>query len=321
MGEFGRMEKKSEYCANEDKEVAVNTSVISIVANMILSVFKLLAGIFASSAAMVSDAIHSASDVFSSIIVIIGINIASKESDENHPYGHERFEPIAAILLANVLCITGFFIGRSGVIDIIDSAKAVKMGETGSVVVPGVLALWAAVVSIVVKEGMYRFTVIRAKRINSTALMADAWHHRSDALSSIGALVGILFAQHGVAMMDSIASLVICLFIIKAAYEIFKDAIDKLVDRSCGAEFEAELEKEILSVDGVCNVDTLRTRNFGNRVYAEIEIAVDGELRLNQSHAIAEKVHDLVEASHPIIKHITVHVNPSPLSSRSEVRK
>lgn len=288
---------------NENMEkIAMKVSIISIIANVVLAAFKLVAGVFAHSGAMISDAIHSASDVFSTFVVMIGIKIASKEPDEEHPYGHERMECVAAIILATILCITGLGIGKN--------ALEFITGNSSEVSVPGMLALIAAIVSIIVKEAMFWYTRHYAKRIDSGALMADAWHHRSDALSSIGAFIGIIFARMGYVMMDSIACLVICVFIVKAAYDIFKDAIDKMVDKSCSLEVEAEIRTIVMSVDGVKGIDSLSTRLFGNKMYVDIEIRADGEKTLNETHEIAEAVHDSIEAQFEKVKHIMVHVNP-----------
>ena len=288
---------------NENMEkIAMKVSIISIIANVVLAAFKLVAGILAHSSAMVSDAIHSASDVFSTFVVMIGIKIASKEPDEEHPYGHERMECVAAIILATILCITGLGIGKN--------ALKFITGNSSEVSVPGMLALIAAIVSIIVKEAMFWYTRHYAKMIDSGALMADAWHHRSDALSSIGAFIGIIFARMGYVMMDSIACLVICVFIVKAAYDIFKDAIDKMVDKSCSLEVEAEIRTIVMSVDGVKGIDSLSTRLFGNKMYVDIEIRADGEKTLNETHEIAEAVHDSIEAQFEKVKHIMVHVNP-----------
>ena len=284
------------------KKTAMKVSIISIIANVVLAAFKLVAGVFAHSGAMISDAIHSASDVFSTFVVMIGIKIASKEPDEEHPYGHERMECVAAIILATILCITGLGIGKNALSNI--------TGNSGEMAVPGVLALIAAIVSIIVKEAMFWYTRHYAKKIDSGALMADAWHHRSDALSSIGAFIGIIFARMGYVMMDSIACLVICVFIVKAAYDIFKDAIDKMVDKSCSLEVEAEIRTIVMSVDGVKGIDSLSTRLFGNKMYVDIEVRADGEKTLNETHEIAEAVHDSIEAQFEKVKHIMVHVNP-----------
>ena len=288
---------------NENMEkTAMKVSIISIIANVVLAAFKLVAGILAHSSAMLSDAIHSASDVFSTFVVMIGIKIASKEPDEEHPYGHERMECVAAIILATILCITGLGIGKN--------ALEFITGNSSEMSVPGMLALIAAIVSIIVKEAMFWYTRHYAKKIDSGALMADAWHHRSDALSSIGAFIGIIFARMGYVMMDSIACLVICVFIVKAAYDIFKDAIDKMVDKSCSLEVEAEIRTIVMSVDGVKGIDSLSTRLFGNKMYVDIEIRADGEKTLNETHEIAEAVHDSIEAQFEKVKHIMVHVNP-----------
>ena len=183
---------------DEFQRVANKVSFVTIIGNILLSVMKLIAGFIAHSNAMISDAIHSASDVFSTFVVIIGIKLASKKADKEHPYGHERLECVAAIVLSMVLFITGFGIGAAAL-------KNITSGDYNNIVVPGILALVAAIVSIVSKEAMYWYTRYNAKRIDSSALMADAWHHRSDAFSSIGALIGIAGARLGFPIMDSIA--------------------------------------------------------------------------------------------------------------------
>ena len=292
--------KVNEY---DFEKVAIKVSTVTIFWNTVLAVFKFIAGLLASSNAMISDAIHSASDVFSTIVVMIGVKLASKESDEEHPYGHERLECVAAIILSMVLLGTGLVIGYGAFMNIIN-------GHYNSIKVPGMLALVAAILSILVKELMYWYTRIYAKRIDSSALMADAWHHRSDALSSIGALIGIAGARLGFPIMDSIASLVIFIFIAKAAFDIFMDAVDKMVDHSCDEETKESIRQCVLENDKVEGIDLLNTRLFGNKIYVDIEICVDGENTLNEAHKIAEDVHDSIEERFAKIKHIMVHVNP-----------
>lgn len=292
---------------DEFKRVANKVSFITIVQNILLSVFKLFAGIFAHSNAMISDAVHSASDVFSTIIVIIGVRLASKKSDKEHPYGHERLECVAAIVLSIVLLYTGIKIGSQAVKDIIG-------GNYQNLQKPGMLALVAAVVSIVTKEIMYWYTRHYAKKIDSSALMADAWHHRSDALSSVGALVGIGGAMMGFPVMDSVASIVIFVFIAKAAYDIFKDAMDKMVDHSCDDETEKEMRDFVLAQKEVLSVDLLHTRIFGNKIYVDVEIGVNGSYTLRYAHEIAEEVHKGIEKNFPKVKHVMVHVNPADVS-------
>ena len=287
---------------NNFEKTAIKVSMVSVVWNLVLSLVKLIAGVVANSGAMISDAVHSASDVFSSIIVMIGVKISAKDSDKDHPYGHERLECVAAIVLATILAGTGLGIGYSAITNLID-------GKYNSVT-PGMLALIAAIVSIVAKEAMFWYTRYYAKKIDSSALMADAWHHRSDALSSVGALIGIAFARIGFPFMEPIASLVICLFIEKAALDIFKDAVDKMVDKSCDDETVSTIMECARQIEGVEDIDIIKTRVFGNKIYVDMEISADGNLPLKQTHAIAENVHDAIETAFPKVKHIMVHVNP-----------
>ena len=290
--------------AKTNEQIAMQVSANSIAVNLMLSIFKLIAGLLASSGAMISDAIHSASDVFSTIIVIIGVTISGKASDEDHPYGHDRFECVASIILAILLGVTGVGIGLTGVQKLI-------AGHYDTLAIPGILALAAAVISIVVKEIMYWYTRNAAKKINSGALMADAWHHRSDALSSVGSFVGIFGARMGFPMLDPLASVVICLFVVKAAVDIFRDAISKMTDRSCDQKTVNEMHDCIMNIRGVEGIDLLKTRSFGSKYYVDIEISADGNKKLWETHAIAENVHQAIEHQFPLVKHCMVHVNPA----------
>ena len=287
----------------ELEKVAVKTAVVTIIINTLLSVFKLIAGILGASYALISDAVHSASDVFSTIIVIIGVKISSKKADKNHPFGHERFECVAAILLSVVLFATGAMIGYSGI-------ENIATGAYKAFAVPGIIAIVAAAVSIVTKEGMFWYTMSAAKKTNSPSLKADAWHHRSDALSSIGSLIGVIGAICGVKILDSIACILICLLILKAAIDIFIDAVKKMTDEACDEKTEKEIYEFILSCEGVLNVDSLMTRMFGNRIYVIAEIACRYDVPLYQAHSVAEAVHNGIEQKFPLVKHVTVHVNP-----------
>ncbi len=293
-------------------ELAMKVSRVSIVVNILLSLLKLIAGILAKSGAMVSDAVHSASDVLSTVIVIIGVKLANKQSDEEHPYGHERLECVASIVLAVVLALTGIGIGLNGI-------KVITGASATSLEAPGLLALIAAIISIAVKEWMYWYTRATAKKINSGALMADAWHHRSDALSSVGAFIGIAGARMGFPILDPVASIVICFFIGKAAFDILKDAMDKMVDKSCDQETVAEMEKVILGNDDVIAIDDLKTRLFGAKIYAEVEISVDANKAFIEAHNIAETVHESIEEAFPNVKHCMVHVNPHLQEDNNQV--
>lgn len=189
--------------------------------------------------------------------------------------------------------------------------RKIISGNYDRLAVPGVIALIAAAVSIIGKEAMYWYTRHYAKLINSAAFMADAWHHRSDAFSSIGSLIGIGGAMLGFPVLDSVASVVICLFILKVGFDILKDALSKMLDTSCDEGYEAELRQFIEAQEDVVCVDVLHTRMFGNKVYIDLEIEVDGNKSLRESHAVADRVHNCVENKFPDIKHIMIHVNPA----------
>ena len=286
----------------QHEKVAVSVSAVTIAINLALAGFKFLAGFLAHSGAMISDAVHSASDVLATFIVILGVKLAGREADRDHPYGHERMECIAALILGVILAATGLGIGWSGI-------RKVTGGET--LLVPGALALVAAVVSIVVKEAMFWYTWLAAKKIDSSALKAEAWHHRSDALSSVGSFAGILGARLGFPALDPIASVGICLFILKAAWDIMSDALGKMTDHACPPAMEQEMADVILAQPGVLGLDTLNTRLFGDRVYVDVEIQADGDLPLKVTHATAQAVHDTLECQFPQVKHCMVHVNPA----------
>ncbi|WP_294515258.1 cation diffusion facilitator family transporter [uncultured Intestinimonas sp.] len=287
-----------------EEAVIRKLSFVSIAGNTVLSGFKFFAGITGNSSAMISDAIHSFSDVLTTLIAWIGVKISKKASDSAHPYGHERLECIASLLLGAVLMITGLGIGKVGL-------ETILSGRYETIAIPSAIALVAAVISIVGKEAMYWYTRYYAKLINSSAFLADAWHHRSDALSSIGSLIGIAGAMLGFPVLDSVASVVICLFILKVSYDILKDAVAKLLDTSCGAAYEQTLRDYVADEKGVICVDLLRSRMFGNKVYVDLEIQVDGDKSLREAHEIAEQVHTDVEHNFPDVKHIMIHVNPA----------
>ena len=276
---------------------------IGIIGNVILSLFKFLAGIFGHSSAMVSDAIHSLSDVLATFIAWLGIRLSMQAPDREHPYGHERLECVASLLLGTILFGTGLMIGLSGL-------KTILAGHYEELQAPECIALIAAVVSIATKEGMFWYTRHYAKVLNSAAFMADAWHHRSDALSSIGSLIGIGGAMLGFPILDPLASVAIAVCIIKVAYDILKDAVSKMLDTACSSEYEKKLADFISAQDGVDRLDVLHTRMFGNKIYIDAEISVDVDKSLTDAHEIAESVHTQVEKHFDNIKHIMIHVNP-----------
>lgn len=298
------MNKKNKNLTIDEEAVIRKLSLVSLVGNALLSGFKLFAGISGHSGAMISDAIHSFSDVFTTLVAWIGVKVSKKAADTDHPYGHERMECVAALILGLILLATGLGVGKVGVQNIIS-------GKYEALPIPGVIALLAAILSIIGKEAMYWYTRYYAKLINSAAFMADAWHHRSDALSSIGSLIGIGGAMMGFPVLDSVASVIICLFILKVAYDVLKDALAKMLDTSCGDDYEQKLTEYISAQEGVICVDMLRSRMFGNKIYIDLEIEVNGSQSLKDAHEIAEHVHTSVENQFPEIKHIMIHVNPA----------
>lgn len=284
-----------------NEKIAIKVSVISIILNCLLTLIKFISGVISKSSAMISDSVHSFSDVLSTFVVIIGVKISNKKADSDHPYGHERIECVSAIILSGMLFIIGALIGINGIKNVTNSSN---------LVMPGVLALIASIISIISKEAMYQYTIRVSKKINSAALKADAWHHRSDALSSIGSFIGILGSRLGFKIFDPLASVIISLCIIKVSIDIFKDAIDKMVDKSCDKEVIDKVISVIEKNESVKNIDDIKTRQFGNKAYVDVEISVDENLLLKDAHKIAEEIHDSVENEINIVKHCMVHVNP-----------
>ena len=278
----------------------LKVSIITLIVNIILSVIKLLAGVFGKSSAMISDAVHSVSDVISTFIVIIGLKISNKNSDLEHQYGHERYENVASIILSFLLFATGIIIGIDGIKNIYNNTFKT----------PTLIALLSAILSIIVKEWMYWYTIRVAKKYNSDSLKADAWHHRSDAISSIGSLIGIGFAMKGFLYMDVIASIIISILIIKIAVDIFIESIKKMIDSSCDSETIEKIEKVVLKTKGVIEIESLKTRLFGNKIYIDIEVSANKSISFEESHKIAHKVHDRVEKNIENVKHCMVHINP-----------
>lgn len=285
----------------DENRILKKLSVVTIAGNVFLAGIKLIAGIIGNSGAMISDAVHSLSDVFTTVVALIGVLLAKQPEDAEHPYGHERLECVASLALGLILAGTGLGIGYTGV---------EKLLNPEELVIPTMLPLIAAVVSIVVKEAMFWYTMYYAKKVDSSAFKADAWHHRSDALSSVGSFIGIGLARLGFPVMDPIASLIICLFILKVAFDITKDALDKMLDTACDEETENRIREFVQNQPGVEQIDLLQTRQFGNKIYIDLEIAVRGDIPLVDAHEIAENVHSNVETEFTNVKHIMIHVNP-----------
>lgn len=297
------------------EKIAVRVSKVSIVGNVLLSLLKLLAGIIANSSAMVSDAIHSASDVFSSVVVIIGVRLAAKESDEEHPYGHERMESVAAVILSVVLAVTGLFIGY-------DAIGKLTTGAYENLKMPGMLAAMAAVFSIVVKEAMYWYTRHFAVSLDSGALMADAWHHRSDALSSIGSLLGIggaIFLGGKWAILDPLAGCVIGIVIIYLGVKMALPALNELSEASLSDAEKAEISACALAVKGVVDIHNLQTRRSGPNIIIDAHVVVDGNISVAKGHEICDEVEKAIMDSFGSQTQISLHTEPDGIHDTEKI--
>lgn len=285
--------------SDERLAAGVKVSRNTIIGNLILGIGKIICGIISSSTAIIADGMHSMSDVFTTIGVIVGLKLSSKEADEGHPYGHEKIENISSLFLSIMLFIVAVGIGYSGIRNII----------INNYTIPGVLAIIAAVISIVVKEWMYHYTIKYAEKYNSQSLKADAWHHRSDSLSSIGALIGIIGARMGYPILDPLVAVIICIIIIKVSYDICKQSIVQLIDTSASNEVIEDIYKKILNIEGVIKIDCLKTRQHASKLYVDVDISVNPDVSVKEGHDIAAKVHSEIEKNKDI-KHCMVHVNP-----------
>lgn len=287
-----------------DQYIANKVSVTALITNILLSAFKLAAGIIAHSGAMVSDAVHSSTDVLTTIMVLFGVNMSAVKEDDSHQYGHEKIESLVGAVMSAALMATALGIGYTGIKNLFGIYNGVNIR------VPEALALVAAAVSIISQEAMYWYTRKAANKINSQALLADAWHHRSDALSSIGSLLGIGGAMMGFTFLDPLVSIVICVIIGKVAIDIGKTSVDQLIDRSADEGTVKLIERSVLDTSGVIKIDDLKTRLHAKRLYVDLEISVNGDMSAREAHDIAERVHDNVEGTCKDVKHIMVHVNP-----------
>ena len=284
----------------EDYKLGVRVSMVTIIVNIILSSFKILAGIIGQSSAMLADGVHTLSDVLTTIIVVIGLKVSSKEADDEHPYGHEKYESVFAKILSILLLLTGLYIGY----------EAIKILIIGEFRQPGKIALIAALISIGINETMYWYTIKTARKIKSISMEADAWHHRSDAFSSIGTFVGILGARLGFPALDPIAGIIVSFFVIKVGVDLYLKSVRELVDESADERIIKKIIEKTESVEGVRGVENLKTRIFGNKIYVDLEILVDAFISVKEGHDISEKVHDKLEDEIDDIKHCMVHIEP-----------
>lgn len=291
---------------NREKEIYKVTLVGGAV-NVILLIFKFVAGIVGRSSAMIADALHSLSDFVTDVIVLVFVKISNKPQDKSHDYGHGKYETLALTLIGIALMAVAISIIVKGAVKIAGWAH----GEV--LEAPGLLAFWAAIVSIVLKEGVYRYSIIKAKKLNSKAVEANAWHHRSDALSSIGTAVGIggaIFLGERWTILDPIASVVVGAFIVKVAFDLLKNGIGDLMEQSLPDTVEEEILQLAASVPGVTKPHDLRTRRIGNHYAIEMHILMDGDLTLKEAHKRASEVEDLLRQHYGEETHVVVHVEP-----------
>ena len=275
--------------------------------NVLLLVFKFVAGIVGHSAAMVADAFHSLSDFLTDIIVLVFVHISGKPKDKSHDYGHGKYETLAMTIIGLALLAVAIGILYSGVM------KIVVWADGGQLEAPGTLALWAALLSVVLKETVFRYSMRKARQLESQAVEANAWHHRSDALSSVGTAIGIggaIFLGQRWTVLDPVASVVVGLFIIKVSIDLLRKGIGDLTEHSLPDEVEAEMLQLVSSVEGVDEPHDLRTRRIGNHYAIELHILMDGNIPLSKAHDKASGVEELLRSHYGAETHIAVHVEP-----------
>lgn len=294
----------------ERKAISNRIVFVSLGVNVILTAIKALAGLLAGSRAMVADAVHSASDIVSSLVVFIGVRLGSRPADFEHQYGHAKLESVTAKIVALILGATGLTLGWS----------AIQALRSGRYEVPGSLALAAAVVSIAAKEGLFRYAHAVGKKINSQAIIADAWHNRSDALSSVAALVGLLGARLGYTWADAAAGAAVSLLILKVGVELYYNAIKELIDTAPDRETMEKIIRACCETKGVMNVNDVKARKIGSGIHIDLRICVNRFITVEQGHDIAEGVERAIQLSVPNAEEIMVHINPcSRVSAPGEI--
>jgi cation diffusion facilitator family transporter len=275
-------------------------SIISLLSNTLLALLKISIGFFANSKALIADGFHSVSDMASTIIVMASIKFSETPADKNHPYGHEKAEALGTNILAVILILTAFFLGRDAVSTIM----------SGNISEPGSWALFAASISIIVKELLYRFTIKIGEEINSRGLIADAHHHRSDAFSSIAALIGIGGAKLGFVFLDPLAGLVVAFLILKVGYEIMRDTSYELMDGRPAKEKINQIREFAASINGVIEIHDIKLRSYGPNYIVDLKIVVEDQLSVVEGHNIACKVENEIINNSVDVKDVLVHVDP-----------
>ena len=291
----------------ERNQEIYQVTLVGGVVNVVLLLFKFVAGIVGHSAAMVADAVHSLSDFVTDVIVLVFVHISSKPKDKSHDYGHGKYETLAMTLIGVALLIVAIGIIYSGAMKIIAWLNGEQLEA------PGTLALWAALLSVLLKEGVYQYSMVKARQLNSQVVEANAWHHRSDALSSVGTAIGIggaIFLGQRWTVLDPIASLVVGAFIVKVAVDLLHNGIDDLMEHSLPEVVEEEILRIVEELPGVVYPHDLRTRRIGNHYAIELHILMDGDITLREAHNKASEVEDLLRARYGENTHVAVHVEP-----------
>lgn len=291
----------------EREKQIYKVTLVGSVGNLALLIFKLIAGVLGHSSAMIADAIHSLSDFVTDIVVLIFVRISVKPQDASHDYGHGKYETVATFLVGLALMMAAIGIIEPGV------RKLILWWNGAELEAPGWIALWAALLSIVVKELLYQFTVRKGKTLNSQVMVANAWHHRSDALSSVGAAIGIggaIWLGQRWTMLDPLASVVVGLMLVKVAWELLKTSMAELTEGSLSEETEQEIIELICSVPNVQEPHNLRTRRIGNHIAIEAHIRMDGSLSLNEAHEQATAVERKLKARFGDKTYVSIHMEP-----------
>jgi cation diffusion facilitator family transporter len=291
----------------ERNQEIYKVTLVGGVVNVVLLLFKFVAGIMGHSAAMVADAVHSLSDFVTDVIVLVFVHISGKPKDKSHDYGHGKYETLAMTLIGVALFIVAVGILYSG------ATKIYAWSNGEQLEAPGRLALWAALLSVLLKEGVYQYSMVKARQLNSQVVEANAWHHRSDALSSVGTAIGIggaIFLGQRWTVLDPIASLVVGAFIVKVAVDLLHRGIDDLMEHSLAEDVEEEILRIVGELKGVVDPHDLRTRKIGNHYAIELHILMDGDITLREAHNKASEVEDLLRARYGEHTHVAVHVEP-----------
>lgn len=294
-------------CAAGRQHAIYRVTIVGAVLNLILIIFKMLAGILGRSGAMVADAIHSLSDFVTDVIVLVFVRISNKPRDVDHDYGHGKYETLATALIGVLLFVVGVGVLAGGCSSILAYLRGETLGQ------PGMVALWAAVVSVVTKEWLYRYTRAVGRRANSKAVVANAWHHRSDALSSVGTMVGVggaILLGEDWRVLDPLAAVVVSVFILKVSVDLVRPCVDELLEKSLPEDMERDITRLVLSTGGVAHLHNLCTRRIGNNVAIEFHICMDGNLSLTEAHRTASHIEELLREAYGERTHIVIHVEP-----------